>query len=543
MFARIKESGKYKYLQIVENRREKGSTKQRVVSTIGRMDRLQETDHIESLIKSLSRFSRKNILVLTTSNNPKVNAVTIGTPLIFERLWQQLNLPAILHKLFEKRNFSFDIERAVFLTVLHRLVASGSDRACEKWRHDYRISGTDQLDLHHLYRAMIWLGDSLPDQTDASCLAPRCTKDLIEEDLFQQQRDLFSGLNLVLFDTTTLYFEGAGGETIGQKGFSKDYRPDRNQMVVGVALDDNGRPLCCEMWPGNTVDVQTLLPVSDRVRRRFPVNRCCFVADRGMISKDNIKQLEANNIPYILGVRMRKVNEVKYEVLPYAGPFQPVHQDGKSKTRDPLQVAEVVVNSRRYIVCFNPRQARKDAEVRQVIIDKLKSEIPKGPKQLIGNKGYCKYLKTTSKAVMLDEARIEAEALFDGKYVLTTNTDWSAEQVALRYKELWRVEHTFKDLKSILETRPIYHQCDRAIRGHVFCSFLALVIRKELDRHLENSGYDYEWADIKQDLNRLQEIMITEDHRSWVIRTESVGCCGKVFQSVGVSMPPSIREL
>ncbi|MDP8238514.1 MAG: hypothetical protein P9X24_05455 [Candidatus Hatepunaea meridiana] len=159
------------------------------------------------------------------------------------------------------------IESAVFLTVLHRLIASGSDQACDKWRRDYRINGTDDLELHHLYRAMAWLGEPLSDQTDAAPFAPRCTKDRIEEELFHRKRDLFSELNMVFFDTTSLYFEGNGGETIGKKGHSKDHRPDPNQMIVGMTLDDNGRPLCCEMSPGNSVDVKSLLLVTDRMRR------------------------------------------------------------------------------------------------------------------------------------------------------------------------------------------------------------------------------------------------------------------------------------
>jgi len=261
-----------------------------------------------------------------------------------------------------------------------------------------------------------------------------------------------------------------------------------------------------------------------------------------MVSQDNIKKLESNNIPYILGVRMRRVSEVRFEVLPHVGPFVPVYPEGKSNDRDPLQVAEVVVNERRYIVCYNPRQARKDAADREAIIEKLKTDITMGSQRLIANKGYSRYLKTTRRAIMLDEERIAAEAQFDGKYVLTTNTDWPAAQVALRYKELWRVEHTFRDLKSILDTRPIYHQRDDAIPGHVFCSFLALVVRKELDRRLETFGYDFEWSDIKQDLSQLQAVTLCEAQRTLVIRTESVDCCGKVFQAVGLALPPTIQE-
>jgi transposase len=126
--------------------------------------------------------------------------------------------------------------------------------------------------------------------------------------------------------------------------------------------------------------------------------------------------------------------------------------------------------------------------------------------------------------------------------VLRTNTDLSADQVALKYKELWRVEKVFRDVKSLLTTRPIFHQKDRTIRGHVFCSFLALVLRKELDRRLSKAGHRFEWAEIKQDLKALQRVTIEEDGRRLSIRSQSKGVCGKIFQAVGVAMPPTIQD-
>ncbi len=173
----------------------------------------------------------------------------------------------------------------MFLTVLHRLMRGGSDLAAARWREDYRIAGADGLELHHLYRAMAWLGEALPaDQQDgATPFAPRCTKDLIEERLFAHRRDLFSRLDLVFMDTTSLSFEGLGGQTLGQHGYSKDHRPDLRQMILAVLIDGDGRPVCSEMWPGNTADVISLVPVIDRLRRRFAIGRVCIVADRGMI--------------------------------------------------------------------------------------------------------------------------------------------------------------------------------------------------------------------------------------------------------------------
>lgn len=544
MFARVKKSGNYQYLQIVENHKEKGKVKQQVIATIGRMDQLQEKHRVETLIRSLSRFSEQALLILSGKSEVSADARKIGPPLIFERLWQQTGIKAALHSLLTERKFEFDIERAVFITVLHRLMVSGSDRSCSRWQRDYILEGAQELSLHHLYRAMSFLGEELENQKGATPFSPRCNKDLIEEHIFRHRRDLFTSLDLVFFDTTSIYFEG-GGDTIGQRGFSKDHRPDLKQMVVGAVIDDKGQPICCEMWPGNTTDVKTLLPIVEKMQQRFKIDRVCIVADRGMISAETIRELEnpENTIPYILGTRMRKVKEIRNVVLSHPGRYKEVRpESGDGKDPEPLKVKQVEHNGHRYIVCCNPRQARKEARDREVILAALKEQIKKGAKSLVGNKGYRKYLKLSKDSVSIDEDKLRYESRFDGKWVLATNTNMSAEKVALSYKELWQVEKVFRDVKSLLNTRPIFHQRDRTIRGHVFCSFLALVLRKELERQLNLAGHVLEWADIKQDLKALQQVTIEENGRKMAIRSKCEGVCGKVFQAVGVAMPPTIRE-
>ena len=544
MFARIKKSGNNQYLQIVENRWEGNKSVQRVIATLGRLDQMQAKGEIDNLVRSLSRFSEKIILILSARDNPEVQATAkkIGPAIIFERLWKELGISKVIRNLLKERKFEFDVERAVFLTVLHRLLVSGSDRFCDRWRRDHRIEGVDDLELHHLYRVMAFLGEELEDQKDRTPFTPRCIKDVIEEDLFAINSDLFSGVDLFFFDTTSIYFEGAGGESLGHRGHNKDHRPDLNQLVVGTLLNDAGRPVCCEIWPGNTTDVKTLLPVADRLKKRFPVDMFCLVADRGMISDETITGLDERDIPYILGSRMRKNKEVSNDVLLRGGRYKEVYPETKSGP-SPLKVKEVHVEDRRYIVCLNEKQARKDAQDRQNIISSLREHLQKGPKSLVGNKGYRKYLKADNKFIAIDARKIEEEARYDGKWVLRTNTTLPAEMVALKYKELWQVEQAFRDIKTILETRPVFHQKDATIRGHVFCSFLALVLRKELESRLEKAGHSFEWSDIKQDLQALQEITITEQNKTLAIRTECIGVCGKVFQAVGVAIPPTIREV
>ena len=214
MYFRVKRSGSYAYLQIVESFREKGQVHQRVLSTVGRLDTLQATGQLEALMRSGLRFCEKLAVIdaHAAGQTEAVQVQRVGPDLVFGRLWETLQLGTIIKRALQARHYEFDVERALYLTVVHRLFASGSDRAAERWRQAYRLPGTETLELHHLYRAMAFLGEPLPDQPGARILeTPRCTKDWIEEELFEQRRDLFSEIELVFFDTTALYFEGEGG--------------------------------------------------------------------------------------------------------------------------------------------------------------------------------------------------------------------------------------------------------------------------------------------------------------------------------------------
>ncbi|HMB06510.1 MAG TPA: IS1634 family transposase, partial [Isosphaeraceae bacterium] len=480
---------------------------------------------------------------------PTIITRRIGPALIFQRLWQQTGCQRAIEQLLDGRRCACDVERAICLTVLHRLFDPGSDRAADKWRTDYQIDGCDGLQLHHLYRAMAWLGEELPrdQQAGKTPFAPRCTKDRIEEEVFAHRRDLFTDLQLVFFDTTSIYFEGEGGPDIGQRGCSKDHRPDLYQMIVGAVLDSQGRPICCELWPGNTTDVTTLIPVVDRLRSRFGVRRVCIVADRGMISQETITALEQDERgwQYILGARMRSQNEVKDEVLSRAGRYRVVHpRRVNSDDPSPLKVKEVWVAERRYIVCLNEDEACKDAADREAIVAALREQLHSGDKSLVGNQGYRRYLSGNDSAhFQIDEAKIAEDARYDGKWVLRTNTELDSAEVALQYKQLWMVEHWFRSCKSLLQTRPIYHKCDETIRGHVSCSFLALVLRQELQARLEERGHDLEWADVIGDLDRLQVVEVEQDGKRFLLRSEVQGTCGKVFQTVGVALPPTVQQV
>ena len=547
MFFRQKPAGPYRYIQIVENRREGGKVRQRTLMTVGRLDQLQASGQMDTLIRSGMRFCEKLAVIDAAENGAGGTTLRIGPDLVFGRLWERLGLQEELRALLKDRRFGFDVERAIYLTVLHRLCVSGSDRAAEKWRRDYRIAGAESLELHQLYRAMAFLGEELPAraQEARTPFSARCTKDVIEERMFARRRDLFTDLQLVFFDTTSIYFEGEGGG-MGEYGNSKDHRPDLKQIVVAAVLDAEGTPVCCEMWPGNTADVKSLLPVVERLRKRFGISQVCIVADRGMISRATITELESPDTKwkYILGARMRRQKEVRDEVLGRAGAYKEVVPE-RSHAKDPapLKVKEVWQDGRRYIVCLNEEQRRKDAFDRKAIVDHLREQLKRGEKSLVGNKGYRKFLATSGESRFeIDEEKIKSEARYDGKWVLRTNLDLPAEDIALKYKQLWMVEDIFRTMKSILDTRPIYHKCTETIRGHVFCSFLALCMRKELADRLANNGSKLEWNDIVRDLAELQEMQTVFSGKPFVLRSQLKGCAHKVLQAVGAAVPPTVRE-
>lgn len=550
MYFRIKRTGTYAYLQIVESFRENGQVHQRVLSTVGRLDALQATGQLDALMRSGLRFCQKLAVIdaHAAGQTEPVQVQRVGPDLVFGRLWETLQLGTILKRALQSRRYEFDVERAVYLTVVHRLFASGSDRAAERWREAYRLPGTESLELHHLYRAMAFLGEPLKDQPGARILeTPRCTKDWIEEELFEQRRDLFSAIDLVFFDTTSIYFEGEGGQEIGRHGKSKDHRPDLKQMVVGLALDLHGWPLCCELWPGNTADVTTLLPVVKRLRQRFRVRRVCLVADRGMISAETMTALESEEMDcdYILGARMRSVKEVRDRVLADRGRYQEI-TPGRQRAKDPspLKVKEVLIEDRRYVVCLNEEQRRKDAADRKAIVEHLREQLKQGDKELIGNKGYRKYLQAApGERFKMDEAKVKQEARYDGKWVLQTNLADEPQIIALAYKELWMVEAMFRTMKSILETRPIYHKRDETIRGHVFCSFLALLLKRALEQRLEQNGEPWEWAEIVRGLDNLQEVEAVFQGKRFVLRSQVLGQAHKAFMAAGVALPATLREL
>ena len=537
MFVRVKKIGAYEYLYLVENAREGGRHVQRVIKALGRRDEVEASGLIDGLIASAARHSRRSIVLSSFYRGqlPELHRLSIGPDLVFGRLWAEMGCRNALKSLVADRRFSFDVERAVYLTVLHRLMISGSDRHANDWCSRVRVPGAEGLDLDHAYKAMAWLGE-----VDA---VGRSTAEAVEEALYRHRQPLFGAVSIAFLDTTTLWFEGAGGESLGQYGHSKDYRGHLKQVVLVIVLDDAYRPIASFLMPGNTADVTLLLPVVKRLRERFGIREACIVADRGMISADTIAALEAEKIEYILGVRERTSREVRAEIIEDDGLAVPLlipRQKGETE----LAVRETTITGRRYVICRNAEEAKKDAAARAELVAGLERKLAQGDKALVANKGFRRFLKTPEgDGFVIDRAKVEADARFDGLFVLRTNTKIAALQVVLRYRNLLAVEDAFKTAKALLATRPIFHKTDAGIRGHVFCTFLALVLRKELIDRLAVRRSRLEWQRIVDDLADLSEIDVEQDGRRARLRTAPGPTIDPICRAIGIALPPVFQEM
>jgi hypothetical protein len=531
MFVRKKRSvrneAEYEYLQIVRSAREGQKVRQEVIATLGRADKLLASGEIDGLLRSLAKFTDK-LRVVEATRSPDLQAhrsLQWGPALVFGRLWEKQGIPEILDQLSQDRRFEFDVERATFAMALQRLCEPGSDLGGSQWVANVEAPGFRELALQHFYRTAAFLAE---------------VRSEIETELSWRDRDLFSqDFDVMFIDTTSVYVYRDAENELFKRGHSRDHKPHLPQLVLCVVVNAQGWPVAWEAFPGNTADVRAMEKMVKRLRKRLSIRNVVVVADRGMISKESIKLLaedQAAPFAYVLGCRMRRQKEVNEEVLSRAGRYQTV--------KDNLEVKEVRVQDRRYIVCRNPIEARKDKAAREALVAKLERIIAKeGPKALVGNRGYARFLTIDKQGVSVNRQAVQVDARLDGKFVLTTNTDLPADEVALTYKNLWRVERTFREQKSTLEVRPIYHRCPHMAIGHIAAAFLALRLEVDLQRRLDERKVEVSWPDLMRDLSQVHSVVIDLDGNRYRLRTSMVGSSYQAFQAAGVRPPETVTLL
>jgi hypothetical protein len=527
MFVRVKTlqaNGRtYQYLHLVENRWENGKTRQHIIGSLGRLDELLANGDLERVITQLvEHCPTVRLLQAKADGALQVHSDKLWGPvLVFNRLWEELGLRDLLAQFASRKRFDFNFERMVFAQALQRLLEPGSDLRGSKWIDTLHEPAFEKLRLPHFYRSLSFLWSK---------------KEEIEEALYRRGLDLFNqDLDLVFFDTTSTYFEGTTLRGWAKLGKSKDHRPDHLQLVVGVVMRRDGFPVCCEVWPGNTSDMTTIKPVVESLRKRFRIRKVVLVCDRGMVSKANLEALEKAGYEYIVGMKMRNLVEVRDEVLGRAGRYQEVNAK--------LEVKEVWVENRRYVICYNPQEAKKDQHDREAILLKVREKIKGGGvKNLIANRGYRRFLRAKGGVVEIDMAKVKEDARYDGKYVLRTTTQLPSEEVAGAYKELTWIERLWRELKDVVEVRPVFHWRKRGnVKGHIFVCFLSLYLAALIRRKLANAGHNIPWDEVIRDLSSVRAVTVQLGGEKYLMRTPLAGWAGTIFTAAGVK-PPTLAQ-
>jgi hypothetical protein len=514
------------YLHLLHSKRVNGRTRQEFVCTLGRLDVLQAGGGLDRLIEGLGRYSERQWVQVQALKGGWDKLY--GPVLVFRRLWEHLGLAEQVAWLQAGTEAQFPIDEAAFAMMLHRLVDPGSKRATYRWMKEkvYR-PGFEPVELHHLYRALDYLVQG---------------KEKMEEALFVRNRDLFSlGVDLVLFDTTLVHFEGRGPEGLAAFGRPGNY-PDCVKVLVGLVMTGDGFPVAHHVFPGNTADINAFRVALDDLRRRFPIRRVVVVADRGVVSEPLIEELEKSpegkdkKIQYILGMRLRKCREVNDEVLSRAGRYHKVAEN--------LEAKEVWVGDHRYVVCHNTESEERDRKRRDEIIERARADLKKkGAKAFIMPRGLRRFVELTGGELVLKESAIRKEARYDGKWVLRTSTDLLAGDVALAYKSLWQIEQAFRELKSGLEIRPVFLRVEDHVRGHILVCFLALVLEAALQRLLKEQKADGSYSDVLSDLEGVRAVEVRANGKGWLVRTDLPARAFQAFKAVGLRAPVHIQSL
>jgi hypothetical protein len=476
-----------------------------------------------------------------------VSSRPMGVAWLLDGLWRQLGVDTALAKVLGGRRFTTDVERVLFALVANRAIDPASKLAASEWAsNDVAITGLEAMDEDQAYRAM-----DLLVAADAQAE--------VQEAVFFAVADLLNlEVDLLFFDTTSTYFETDDADEFRRFGKSKDSRPDLPQIVIGLAVTREGIPVRCWVWPGNTNDNSILPEVKDGLRG-WRLGRVVTVVDRGFSSDRNLDYLRRAGGHWIAGERMRDGSPHAQAALSRQGRYQTV--------RDNLRVKEVRLDDetgKRWIVCHNPFEAERDAAQRQAALERIEAELErirqgrerdarkgKGPKSaeeahrlaecaLRDHVSLGRWLRQTpSGRLVIDRAKVAAEERLDGKYLLSTSDPHlSAEDVALGYKNLLEAERGFRDLKSTLDLRPVYHRIEPRIRAHVLLCWLALLLIRVAERR---TGLT--WRRIAIELGRVHAVTLRSSAGTVVQTTPLTTTQQGIVDSCGVATPPRVTHL
>src|SRR5271166_5165330 len=477
----------------------------------------------------------------------------LGGTWVLDALWGRLGIGPAMRRLLKGRRLDASAERVLFALVANRALAPSPKLAASRWvNEDVLVSGLGATTDDACYRAMDWLLE---------------IREQLEKEVFGKAADLLDlEVDLLFFDTTSTYFQteeadapvardrhgnAAGGEDADEGraagfrafGKSKDHRDDLPQVVIGMAVTRDGIPVRVWCWPGNTADSALIRQVKDDMRH-WSLSKVVWVADRGFTSAENRRYLRKGGNHYIIGEKLRSGSAEADAALSRQGRYKDVAGN--------LKVKEVrIADDERFIICHNPEGAERDAAVRARMIAQL-TELIRDSDNLSRDKraelrgvistkpGLNRYLRVTPGGLLrVDASRAKAEENLDGKYLLrTSDPKMTSEDIALGYKQLLEVERGWRDMKQVIDLRPVYHRKEERIRAHVILCWLALL----LARIAENACGDT-WPRIRRELDRIHVGTFNGPAGTFRQRTETTQAQAGILARLGIDSPPKIYQL
>ena len=529
------------YFHLVESYRENGKVRQRTLLPLGQT----KDGRLENLMSAVKRHSDFMTASEMAKNLSVEKTFILGPLLILEKLFEKLGINKTLEELPKNQKTAIDIKKILFALTAGRFINPGSKLKVFERQQKAFYPGLFKPDikLHQIYRTLDFLAKH---------------KDQIEKSLYWHGRNLFNlQVDVVLYDLTTLRFESRRTDLgqLRQFGYSKEKRGDLVQCVLGLLVDREGLPLGFEVYPGNTFEGKTVSDIEKKLREKFNVRRFIFVGDRGLFSKKNLQVLSKGEGEFILGMKLGSINSRHQEFYDKSR-FQEISPG--------LSVYETKYEGQRLIITWSAKRAERDRKAREEILLKIEKKLKKrassSGKHFITNEAYQKYvcLKGEGEAV-LNQKAIEKEALKDGFFGVVTNVrDMSGSNFVSCYKELWRVEEAFGELKGTLKARPVFHWTDRRITGHLVMCFIAYLCEAYLTRELRKKGSLLKSAGIEggsigprpltvvegmRDLCEIRAIPVEIRGRVIWVRTQIEGNGLEMFRALGVRVPPKLLKV
>jgi len=508
------------YLRIIQSYKEDGKSKHKTLYSLGKLEDYTP-DQLERIAKKLMILAGREIRNLIGDELHEQGRYNYGYALMIQKLWCVFNLSVLIRKLRARSRIKFDWQSALQLMIGERINEPCSKRQISFNQKEY-IGFTDQIiPLHQFYRTL----DLLSTQ-----------QDLIKKHLFTQQRSLFSNvLDVVFYDVTTLYFDSHVEEEEGlrQKGYSKDGKAHKTQIVLGLLVDKSRNPISYQIYQGNTYEGGTMIDALKKMQSQFTIDRVIVVADSAMIDKANRTFMVDKGIDYIIGDSIKTLGKVITEKLLDTNHHQAVFLGSENS----FTYREVSYKGRRIICTYSEKRARKDAYQRQVLIDKATKWLANPSKyKQVKKRGAGRFISTTEEGdpIGLDMDRINKDAKYDGFKAIATTTQLSIEEVLGKYKDLFEVEHTFRALKSQLEIRPVFHWTDKRIEGHICMCFIAYTFIN----HLKNIT-QLQYNTIIKALDQMQVSHIIDDKadKSFYIRSKITADQQVIIDKLGLVVP------